>query len=153
MIPNGTWFADAIVADADFEAGYIPFPTEDGEGFFTAGLGSGQWVSAQTEHPEEAIALLDFLASEEQGQWVVENLQLIPPFPVDTEGLDISPLFAQVLEDTEQLATGDADFGVNIDTIAEDALNDAMYDGMQALLTGQATAEQVAQSLDEASQA
>jgi raffinose/stachyose/melibiose transport system substrate-binding protein len=153
MIPNGTWFADAIVADADFEAGYIPFPTEDGAGFFTAGLGSGQWVSAQTEHPEEAIALLDFLASEEQGQWVVENLQLIPPFPVDTEGLDISPLFAQVLQDTEQLATGDADFGVNIDTVAADALNDAMYDGMQALFTGQATAEQVAQSLDEASQA
>ncbi len=153
MIPNGTWFADAIVADADFEAGYIPFPTEDGQGFFTAGLGSGQWVSAQTEHPEESIALLDFLASEEQGQWVVENLQLIPPFPVDTEGLDISPLFAQVLEDTEALATGEADFGINIDAVAEDELNKAMYDGMQGLFTGQATAEQVAQSLDEASKA
>ena len=153
MIPNGSWFVDAIVVDADFEAGYIPFPTEDGRGIFTGGLGSGPYVSAQTEHPEEAIALLDFLASEEQGQWVVENLQLIPPFPVDTEGLDVSPLFAQVLEDTEQLATGDADFGVNIDTVAEDALNDAMYDGMQALFTGQATAEEIAQSLDEATQA
>ncbi len=84
---------------------------------------------------------------------VVENLQLIPPFPVDTEGLDISPLFAQVLEDTEALATGEADFGINIDAVAEDELNKAMYDGMQGLFTGQATPEQVAQSLDEASKA
>jgi raffinose/stachyose/melibiose transport system substrate-binding protein len=153
MIPNGSWFVDAIVADAEFEAGYIPFPTEDGEGFFTGGLGSGPYVSAQTEHPEEAITFLNFLASEEQGQWVVENLQLIPPFPVETEGLDVAPLFAQVLEDTERLASGEGDFGVNIDAVAEDALNKAMYDGMQALFTGQATAEQVAQSLDEASKA
>jgi raffinose/stachyose/melibiose transport system substrate-binding protein len=154
MIPNGSWFVDAIVADADFEAGYIPFPTEDGQGIFTGGLGSGPWVSAQTEHPEEAIAFLDFLASEEHGRWVVENLQLIPAFPVDTEGLDIPPLFAQVLEDTEQLATGgEGDFGVNIDAVAPDELNQAMYDGIQALFTGQSTPEQVAESLDEASQA
>ena len=73
-------------------------------------------------------------------RWVVENLQLIPPFPVDTEGLDIPPLFAQVLEDTEQLASGgEGDFGVNIDAVAGDELNQAMYDGIQALLTGQST--------------
>ena len=153
MIPNGSWFVDAIVVDADFEAGYIPFPTEDGPGIFTGGLGSGPFVSAQTEHPEEAIAFLDFLASEEHGRWVVENLQLIPSYPVDTEGLDIPPLFTQVLEDTEQLASGEGDFGVNIDVVAEDALNKAMYDGMQALFTGQSTAQQVAESLQEASQA
>jgi raffinose/stachyose/melibiose transport system substrate-binding protein len=153
MIPNGSWFVDAIVVDADFEAGYIPFPTEDDAGIFTGGLGSGPFVSAQTEHPEEAIAFLDFLASEEHGRWVVENLQLIPSFPVDTEGLDIPPLFTQVLEDTEQLASGEGDFGVNIDVVAEDALNQAMYDGMQGLFTGQSTAQQVAESLQEASQA
>ena len=153
MIPNGSWFVDAIVTDADFEAGYIPFPTEDEAGIFTFGLGSGPYVSAQTEHPDEAITLLDFLASEEHGQWVVENLQLIPSFPVDTEGLDITPLFAQVLADTEQLASGESDLGVNIDVVAGDELNQAMYDGMQALFTGQSTAEQVAQSLDEASKA
>jgi raffinose/stachyose/melibiose transport system substrate-binding protein len=153
MIPNGSWFVDAIVADADFEAGYIPFPTEGGSGIFTGGLGSGPFVSAQTEHPEEAIALLDFLASPEHGRWVVENMQLIPSFPIETDDLDVPPLFAQVLKDTEQLASGEKDFGVNIDVVAGDELNQAMYDGVQALFTGQSTAQQVAESLDEASQA
>lgn len=153
MIPNGSWFVDSIETNTEFEAGYLPFPSEDGAGVFTGGLGSGPFVSAQTAHPEESLALLDFLASPEHGRWMVDNLDVIPPFPVDTEGLEATPLFEQVLADTEQLASGSGDFGQNIDVLTTDEFNEALWDGMQAILTGQSTPEQVAESLQAAASA
>jgi raffinose/stachyose/melibiose transport system substrate-binding protein len=151
MIPTGSWLVGEIDDSTDFEAGYIPFPGPDGEGLFAGGLGSGPFVSATTGDPEAAVELLDFLASEEHGTWTVENLHTIPPMPIDTSGLDISPLFAGVLADIGELAEG-GDFGYNIDVLATDAFNEAMFDGMQAILTDQATPQEVAASLQAASQ-
>ena len=130
--------------------GYVPFPAPDGPGIFTGGLGSGPYISAGTDDEEAAVEFLDFLASEEHARWVVENLATIPPREVDTEGLDVSPLFAQVLEDTADLSAS-GDFGYNIDVLVGDAFNEAMYDGVQAVFTGQATPQQVAASLEAAS--
>ena len=151
MIPTGSWLVDGITANADFEAGYIPFPAEDGPGIFSGGLGSGPMISAETEHAEEAIKLVDFLASPEHGRWMVENLDVIPPFPIDSEGVDISPLFAQVLADTEKFAAGQGDFGINIDVLMTDTFNEAMSDGMQAIFSDQGGPEDVAQRLQAAS--
>ena len=151
MVPTGSWLVGEIDDNTDFETGYIPFPGPGGEGIFTGGLGSGPFMSANTDAPEEALELMDFLASEEHGQWTVENLHTIPPQPIDTSGLDVSPLFAQVLEDISGLAEG-GDFGYNIDVLATEAFNEAMFDGMQAILTGQATPEQVAADLQAAAQ-
>ena len=151
MIPSGSWLVGEIDDNTDFETGYIPFPAPDGEGVFAGGLGSGPYVSATTDAPEAAIQLVDFLASEEHGRWTVENLHTIPPQPIDTSGLEVSPLFAQVLEDIGGLAEG-GDFGYNIDVLTSDAFNEAMFDGMQAILTGQATPEEVAASLEAAEQ-
>ncbi len=151
MLPTGSWLVGEIDDAADFETGYIPFPAPDDEGIFTGGLGSGPMISATTEHPEEAVEFLNFLASEEHGRWTVENLHTIPPQPIDTDGLEVSPLFASVLEDIAGLAEG-GDFGYNIDVMVSDAFNEAMYDGVQSVFTGQATPEEVAVSLQAASQ-
>jgi raffinose/stachyose/melibiose transport system substrate-binding protein len=156
MTPTGSWFINDLAAldeDAAFESGYVPFPSEDGEGIFTGGLGSGPFVSANTDNPEGAIQLMDFLASEEHGQWIVENLQAIPPRPVDTEGLDVDPLLAQVLEQVSSLAEGGSDLGYNIDVLMPEPFNQAMWDGMQAVLTGQQTPEEVAASMQAAAEA
>jgi raffinose/stachyose/melibiose transport system substrate-binding protein len=152
MIPTGSWFINDLAIGAEFESGYVPFPSEDGQGIFSGGLGSGPYVSANTDNPEGAIQLLDFLASEEHGQWVVENLQTIPARPVDTEGLDVDPLLAQVLDQTASLAEGGGDLGYNIDVLMPEQFNEAMFDGMQAVLTGQATPEEVAASLQAAAE-
>ena len=149
MIPTGSWLVGEIDDNTDFETGYIPFPSPDGEGIFTGGLGSGPFVSATTDSPEAAIELIDFLASEEHGQWTVENLHTIPPMPIDTSGLEVSPLFEKVLADIGGLSEG-GDFGYNIDVLASDAFNEAMFDGMQAILTGQATPDEVAANLQAA---
>ena len=143
MIPTGSWLVGEIDDNTDFEVGYIPFPGPDGPGIFTGGLGSGPFVSASTSDEDAAIEFVDFLASAEHGEWTVENLHTIPPIPIDPEGLDVSPLNAQVLEDTATLGQS-GDFGYNIDVMVSDQVNEAMYDGFQGVLTGQMTAEEAA---------
>ena len=44
----------------------------------------------------------------------------------DTAALEVSPLFAQVLEDVAQFGQG-GDFGHNIDVMVDAELNEAMY--------------------------
>ena len=151
MIPTGSWLVGELDDNAKFEVGYVPFPAPDGPGIFTGGLGSGPFVSASSTKTDAAIEFVDFLASPEHGKWIVENLHTIPPQPIETEGLDVSPLFAQVLEDTATISSG-GDFGYNIDVMATDTLNQAMYDGFQAILTGQQTPEEVSASLEAAAQ-
>jgi raffinose/stachyose/melibiose transport system substrate-binding protein len=150
MIPTGSWLVGEIDDNTDFEVGYIPFPAPDGEGIFTGGLGSGPFISAGTSKAEAAVEFVDFLASSEHAEWTVENLHTIPPIPIETEGLDVSPLFAQVLEDTATLGSS-GDFGYNIDVMVSDAENEAMYDGFQGVLTGQATPEEAAAGMADAS--
>ncbi len=149
MIPTGSWLVGEIDDNAKFESGYIPFPAPDGPGIFTGGLGSGPFVSATTKKRDEAIEFLKFLASEEHGRWTVENLHTIPAQPIDADGLEVSPLFAQVLQDTAKFSAG-GDFGHNIDVMVSDAVNKAMYDGMQGVMTGQMTPEEAAAGMDRA---
>ncbi len=151
MIPTGSWLVGEIDDNAEFESGYIPFPGPDSQGTFTAGLGSGPFVSASTDAEEASLEFVDFLASAEHGEWIVENLHTIPPFPVETEGLDVSPLFAEVLGTTAELA-GSGEFGQNIDVAVSDAVNEAMYDGFQGILTGQMSPEEAAAGMAEAAQ-
>jgi raffinose/stachyose/melibiose transport system substrate-binding protein len=151
MIPTGSWLVGEIDDNAKFEAGYVPFPAPDGPGIFTGGLGSGPFVSAQTSKTDAAVEFLDFLASPEHGKWTVENLHTIPPMPLDTGNLDVSPLNAQVLDDTAKVAAGD-DFGYNIDVMVGDAVNEAMYDGVQGIFTGQLSPEEAAANLEAAAQ-
>ncbi len=151
MIPTGSWFVNDLALAADFESGYVPFPAPGGEGVFASGLGSGPFVAANTDDPEGAIAFLDFLVSEEHGRWTVENLQAIPARPVDTAGLDVDPLLAQVLEDVAALSEGGGRLGYNIDVLMPETFNEAMFDGVQAVLTGQSTPAEVAAALQAAS--
>jgi len=149
---TGSWLVGEIDDNTDFEVGYIPFPAPDGPGIFTGGLGSGPFISSGTSKTDAALEFVDFLASPEHGEWTVENLHTIPPMPLETEGLaGVSPLFASVLEDTATLSTS-GDFGYNIDVLTTDVFNEAMYDGMQAVFTGQQAPEEVAADLEAAAQ-
>lgn len=152
MIPTGSWLVNDIVTndDIDFEVGFIPFPSETGKGIWSVGLGSGPYISANTKNPQAAIAFVDWLLSQEHGKWVVENLLTIPPYPVDTAGLNVKPLFAEVLTNMGQLSGGAADFGSNIDVQSTDVFNEAMFNGLQSLLTGRTTPEQLAAELQAA---
>ncbi|NIK62027.1 ABC transporter substrate-binding protein [Kribbella shirazensis] len=150
MVPTGSWLIDSIEKSAKFKVGYIPFPAPSGPGIFTGGLGSGPFVSAGSKNTDAALELVNFLASPDHARWVVENLGTIPPQPVDVSGLKLSPLLSQTLKDTSTLAGGSGDFGYNIDVLTTDVFNKAMWDGVQGILSGQQTAEQVAANLETA---
>ncbi|MDX6323122.1 MAG: raffinose/stachyose/melibiose transport system substrate-binding protein [Propionibacteriaceae bacterium] len=148
--PTGSWLALDIERNAKFQVGYIPFPAPSGPGIFSGGLGSGTFISASTKKADASIKFLDYGMSAEHGRWSVEKLQDIPAFPVDTTGIKASPLFTQVLGDTAKIAEGTGDFGYNIDVLTTDAFNNAMWKGLQGILSGQSTPEKVAGELQKA---
>ncbi|WP_248761178.1 ABC transporter substrate-binding protein [Pseudarthrobacter sp. SSS035] len=150
MTATGSWLITGVQQNAQFDVGFIPFPGDNDSGAFSAGLGSGTFVSAQTKKSESALKFLDYLQTPEHGRWQIEEVHAIPAFPVDTSGVKASPLFAQVVEDTAKIADGTGEFGYSIDTLSTDVFNQAMWDGFQGLLTGQKSSEQVAQELQTA---
>ncbi|WP_248761146.1 ABC transporter substrate-binding protein [Pseudarthrobacter sp. SSS035] len=150
MNPTGGWLVSGIEKNANFDAGFMPFPSESDEGIFSGGLGSGTFVSAKTTKVDAALKFLDYLQSAERGRWQVENLHTIPAFPVDTNGIKASPLFAQVISGTTEITKGTGEFGYNIDVLTTESFNKVMWDGFQGLLTGQKSSEQVAQELQTA---
>lgn len=152
MTPTGSWLITGVQKNAKFDVGFMPFPGASDKGIFSAGLGSGTFVSAQTKKSESALKFLDYLQTPEHGRWQVEQMHAIPAFPVETSGINASPLFAQVLKDTAKIADGSGDFGYSIDTLSTDVFNTALGDGFQALLTGQKSPEQISQDLQTAFQ-
>jgi len=145
--PTGSWLALDTERNAKFEAGYIPFPAETSKGIWSGGLGAGIFISASSTKVEAAEKFLDYGTTQEHGKWAVENLQDIPAYPVDTTDIKGSALFNQILADTGKIAEGSGDFGYNIDVLTNDAFNNAMWKGMQGLLSGQTTPEKVAAQL------
>ncbi len=147
---TGSWLVQDTERNVDFEVAYIPFPAPDGPGVFSGGLGAGLFVNADTKKADAAIEFLNYTMTQEHGAWVIENQQSIPAFPIDTTGIEATPLFTQVLADAAKIADGTGDFGYNIDVLTSATFNQAMWDGVQAILTGQMTPEDVAASLEAA---
>lgn len=147
MNPTGSWLAQDTERNAKFEVGFIPFPSSTSKGIFSGGLGGGTFVSANSQKLDAAEQFLDYQMSPERGRWSVEKLQAIPAYPVDTSGIKATPLFTQILDDTAKIAEGSGDFGYNIDVLTNDAFNNAMWKGVQGILSGQSTPEKVAEQL------
>ena len=108
-----------------------------------AGLSSGYFISAATEHPEEAERFLTFLFDPANAKDWVEQIAVIPPYAIDASTLDVSPLIAETIS---SLADPEA-MGVNIDVLTPEAFNTTMHDGFQAVLAEDRTAEEQAAAL------
>jgi raffinose/stachyose/melibiose transport system substrate-binding protein len=152
MNPTGTWLANDLRSTAKFQVGFIPFPAQNGAGIYAGGLGGGTFVSAKSQHPDAALKFLNYLLTPEHGQWQVKEMRSIPAFPVDTSAVDVEPLFKQILADTSKISSGTGDFGVNIDVLTSERFNQAMWSGLQAVLAGSKSPQQVAEALQQAAQ-
>jgi len=150
--PTGSWLAQEIERQAKFKVGFIPFPSSTSRGIFSGGLGSGTFISASSKKIDAAEQFLNYQVSPEHGKWAVETLQDIPAYPVDTTGIKASPLFTQILADTAKIADGSGDFGYNIDVLTNDAFNNAMWKGVQGILSGQSDPQKVAEQLQKSYQ-
>ena len=143
MHMTGTWLIDRVVADADFEVGWFFFPSIDGsEVLPPGGLGSVYFVSSATEHPDTAIAFLDYLFDPVNAPIWMEVMDRVPPYPVNTEELELNDLLEFAVEALETVQ-----LGYNIDVLTPQSFNKTMSDGFQAILLGLKTPEEVTAQL------
>ncbi|MCL4384970.1 MAG: extracellular solute-binding protein [Actinobacteria bacterium] len=147
MHMTGTWLISEITANAkDFETGFFFFPSIEGKPILPpGGLGSGYFISSKTANPVEAIKFLDYLFSEENAKMWLENMSIIPPIIVNTEGLNLSPLMKFAVN-----AVSGVPLGYNIDVLAGDQFNNTQADGYQAVLLGKKTPEVLIKELQSA---
>lgn len=144
---TGTWLIGDIEENVqDFEVGWFFFPAIDGNPIFPpAGLGSGYFVSSATQHPQEATMFLDFLFSEENAHFWLEELGTVPPIEVDVNSMNLTPLMKFAVE-----ALQTQEMGLSIDVLVPFNFQTVMLDGFQAVLLGEKTAEQQAADLQKA---
>ena len=150
MLPSGTWLISTIDKTAKFDVGFIPFPSPEGKGIYSTGIGKGLFVSAKSKKDAAVTKFLDYMQTAKHGKWQIEKTSIIPAYAVDTTGLKVSPLFSQVVDDTASIVSGGGDFGENIDVLSTDTFNKAMSDGFQGILTGQTTPVKAAEGMQTA---
>lgn len=144
---TGTWLMGRVLENAtDFEVGWLFFPSVDGKPVLPpAGLGSGYFVSANSQNVEAAGRYLDFLFSAEAAKIWMENVKIVLPMNVDASQYDLPDLFKFAVD-----ALAQQEMGYNIDVLTPDNFNTMMGDGFQAVLLGEKTPEQQAADLQAA---
>jgi raffinose/stachyose/melibiose transport system substrate-binding protein len=150
MHPSGTWnIEDLTNPEKTTEPiGFFFLPSiNDQPVVVPGGIGSGWVVSSATKNPDAVLEFLNFLVSEEMGpRWVTE-INAVPAYPVDTEGLKIPELLTFALDIIGKQADS---MGYNIDVVTPDNFNKVMWDGFAAVLAGTKTPDQMAQDLQAA---
>ncbi len=154
MVPTGTWLVAEITDNTKdkYEIGFFPFPAIDGSSISPpSGLGGGTFVAAGSQKKDAAFAFIDWLISDEvTKKWSLPVFNVIPAQPVDTAGVEVSPLFQQVLDDLASSSGAASDFGYNIDVLTPQAFNDQMFTGFQEVLNGTLTPQEQADALQAA---
>jgi raffinose/stachyose/melibiose transport system substrate-binding protein len=146
---TGTWLIGDIDAGAQgYEIGMAPFPSlNGGERLLPSGLGSAWFISAKSQHPEEAAMLLDHIMSDASVQLWVEGARFVPPVIFDASSWSVSPLMKFAIETMQAAGQGEpgAALGHYVDPNVPEGFNAMMQDGFQAVLAGIKTpAEQLA---------
>ena len=152
MHPSGTW---------NVEAFSNPKKTSEPLGFFflppinnkpivvPVGIGSGWVVNAKTKHPQEVIEFLNYLISDDMcKRWIVD-INAVPAYPCNTEGMRISGLLSFAINIIgEQAETA----GYNIDVLTPNNFNKVMWDGFAGVLAGVKSPKEQAVDLEAAMQ-
>jgi raffinose/stachyose/melibiose transport system substrate-binding protein len=152
MLHTGMWLYEPIMENAEFEVGFFPMPSINGNPPLPpGGLGSAVMISADTEHPDEAAAFLDLFFSDEAARMWFEEAKTIPPNDVDPADFELEPLFRGFADTIRAASTeGSAGLGYNIDVLTPPQFNTVMNEGFQAVLNGDRTPEEQAQALQAA---
>lgn len=155
MIPTGTWRLQDIANSAKdkFEVGFFPFPSIDGSSISPpSGVGRGTFVAANSKNKDAAFTFLDWLISDEViKKWALPVFNEIPAQPLDATGVEVSPLFKQVLDDlASSSGTASTKFGYNINVRTPAGFNDQMNTGFQEVINGTMTPQEQADLLQAA---
>ncbi len=150
---TGSWLVgDILEAMPDYEVGFQPFPEiEGGQGrVWIAGVGSAWYISANSAHPDEAAAFIDYVYAQESVNRLVGENRFIIPVDFVLSTIELDPLTALIYEARQSAADEGVQFGYNVDVIAPPEFNDAMLNGFQAILAGDKTPDEQAADLQAA---
>lgn len=154
MLPTGEWELSALESGIQFPAtdlGYFPFPGKSGTGSYVGGVGQAFAISKTSKNIEGATQFLNWFATSPWvAQWQVTDFSQLPARTVSIDGLKINPIWAEMINIMTTSATNPQLVGTNIDVTQNATFNSAMTNGLQAMLTGSKTAQEVADSLQAA---
>ena len=137
--PDGQGLGDKL--------GWFPFPAVDGgDGDPTDGFGGGNGFAVGRDAPPEAIEFLEYISSPEVAQRWGETNSGILPVVIGSEGSISDPNLQDVLA-----ARAEASFvQLYLDQAYDPALGETINDAVEQLYAGQASAEDVAQTIADA---
>ena len=137
--PDGQGLGDKL--------GWFPFPAVDGgDGDPTDGFGGGNGFAVGRDAPPEAIEFLEYISSPEVAQRWGETNSGILPVVIGSEDSITDPNLQDVLA-----ARAEASFvQLYLDQAYDPALGETINDAVEQLYAGQASAEDVAQTIADA---
>ena len=146
MFAGGSWeIANFRSQNPDLNLGIMAPPVEEAgqPPLVSWFLDGGYAVNANTEHPEEALAFIRFLASPEFGQQLTDKLANISPIP----GVSSSdPLLSQVVE----LNTNSTPYTMLVGFRYENPTGSTLLqEALQQMFAGQLSPEQVGAKVTE----
>jgi raffinose/stachyose/melibiose transport system substrate-binding protein len=154
MFPTGSWQATSFSPEnmPDMDIQFMPFPALDGGqgSYWVSGVGSAYYITSNTENEDAAAQFLDFLFSPESAAQWVDNAGFYVPMSVDTSSMDLTPLQQAILGELERAANGEIQLGYNVDVLAPARFNDTLQNGIQSVLAGDMTPEELAAAIDAA---
>ena len=115
MDPTGEWLLSSVASSSKFPYGYFAFPAPKGHGTFADGIGATVFINAHTKHLQDALTYMNFLTSSNFGRWQAETYDTIPAFAVSLQGLSLSPVFKQMVANSQAGNANPANIGSNID--------------------------------------
>lgn len=154
MHVTGMWLLNDIMENVPNpeNIGFFAFPDIHGNPSLPpAGVGTGLFISSETEVPDLAAAFLDQMFSPEMGPTWIEELNTVPPFDVDLDQLDLAPLERNMYSNIQAIS-GDmgGGMGYNIDVLTPARFNETMATGFQEVLAGEKTPREQAEDLQSA---
>jgi len=123
----------------------VPPPPDSLTGSLVPGWMDGSYgVNAQSDAPEEAIKLVEWMGTPEFGQMFTEKIKQLSPLP---ETKPVDPLLAQFAKLYAETPTSYLHL-VNF-RYGDPSGSTLLGNGIQKMLLGEMTAEEVAQSVQE----
>ena len=137
MAISGPWELGRMAADADFEWGVTLLPVKEEGGPRASALGDFNLaVFANTEHPDEAFAFLEYMVSQVDRVW--PEFTRLPSFA----GVELAPTGDARIDEAAQVFTEQLSYARNRGPHPDwPRISSAIQDAFQSVLTDQAEAQ------------
>lgn len=155
MMPSGTWQFQRVSTyfpQNNAEAGFVGFPSAEGEPIYPLGVGSTFSVAAAAQNPDGAAQVIDFIFSPEtysamntdwQGEW---NTPLADLSGV-TLGEGVLPLYTETMQTLAE-SVAQNEYGYTTWTFLPPATNSFLVSGIEEVWLNRTTVAQYLEQFD-----